>query len=125
MRSHEEFHVEALLQWLQPIPDQTGAGVRLAGGKGLDQGLTAGTLIKQLDVEIVLGIDSLGHAEPERRVARRNLGPGQAHLGGWSRDRWRVDVACQNAGGCGETGGTGGLEQRTAGNAPARYRSVH
>jgi len=42
MRPDEEFHVEALLQRLQPVADQTGAGVGLAGGKGLDQGLTAG-----------------------------------------------------------------------------------
>ena len=54
MRADEQLDVEALLKRLQPVADEAGAGIGLAGRERLDQRLAAGALIEQLDVEICL-----------------------------------------------------------------------
>jgi len=86
MRADEQFDVKPLLQRLQPIADEARAGVRLAGGERLNQRLPARALIEQFDVEIVLGVKPLGHAEAERRMAGRHLRPGEADFRSRRRD---------------------------------------
>ena len=49
--------------------------------KRLDQRLAACALIEEFDVEIVLGVDALGDAEAERRVAGGDLRPGEPIFG--------------------------------------------
>ena len=98
MRADEELDVEALLQRLQPVADQAGAGVRLAGGERLDQRLAAGALVEQLDVEIVLGVDALGDTEAERRMAGCDLGPGEPNFRRGTGDRRREQPARDGAG---------------------------
>ena len=97
MRADEQLDVEALLERLQPVADETGAGVGLAGRERLDQRLAACALIEEFDVEIVLGVDALRDAEAERRVAGGHLGPGEPDLWRRRRDRRREDLAAQHA----------------------------
>ena len=110
MGADEELDVEALFERLQPVADQAGAGIGLAGGKRLDQRLAAGTLVEQLDVEIVLGVDALGHAEAERGMAGRHLRPGQADLRRRRCDGRREDPATDGPEGGEGTGCSGQLE---------------
>jgi hypothetical protein len=77
MRTGEQAHVEPLLDRLQPIVEQARTGFRLAGGKRLDERLAAGALIEQLHIEAMLGIDALGQAESDGRMAGGHLGPFQ------------------------------------------------
>ena len=80
VRADEQLDVEALFERLQPVDHEAGADIGLAGGERLDQRLAAGALVEQLNVEIVLGVDALGDAEAERRMAGRDFGPGEPDL---------------------------------------------
>jgi len=104
MRADKQLDVETLLQRLQPVTDQTRADIGLAGGERLDQGLTAGTLVKQFDVQVMLGVDAFGDPEAERRMTRRHLGPGQSDLGSGTCDRGRREAADQSSSRCGNAG---------------------
>ena len=97
MRADEQLDVEPLLQGLQPVADEAGAGVGLAGRQRLNQRLPARALIEELDVEIVLGVDALRDAEAERRMAGGDLGPGKADLRRGPRDRGREDAPAERA----------------------------
>jgi hypothetical protein len=116
VRADEQLDVEALFERLQPIADQPGAGVGLAGRQRLDQRLPAGALIEEFDVEIVLGVDALGDAETERRMAGRHFGPGEAHLGRGAGDGGREHARSERAGRGGDAQSTDSLEDATTGN---------
>ena len=109
--AHEELDVETLFQRLQPIEQEARAGIGLVGGQRLDQRLTAGALVEQLNVHALLGVEALLHAEAQGRVTGRHLRPGEAHLGcgaGYGRsEKSRPGHAC---GGC-RPGTTGNLQQ--------------
>ena len=120
MRADEELDVEALLERLQPVADQSGAGVGLAGRERLDQRLAAGALVEQFNVEIVLGVDALGDAEAERRMAGGDLGPGEPNFRRGRGDRRREDLAAERAAGRGDADGACGLEERRGETAGRR-----
>jgi hypothetical protein len=80
MGADEELYIEPLLQWFEPVADEAGAGVGLAGGQRLNQRLAACALVEQLNVEIVLGVDALGDAEAKWRVTSGDLGPREPYL---------------------------------------------
>lgn len=106
MRADEQLDVEPLLQGLQPVEQQPGAGIGLVGRERLDESLAACALIEEFDVEIVLGIEALGETEGQRTMAGRDLCPGEAQL-------------CRVAGnGAGHAAATGEAE-RCSGNAGA------
>ena len=63
MRAHEELYVKPLFQWLQPVTNEAGTCICFACCKRLNKGLAAGTLVEQVNVEIVLGVEALGHAK--------------------------------------------------------------
>ena len=97
MRADEQLDVEALLERLQPVADEAGAGVRLAGRERLDQRLAACALVEELNVEIVLGVEALGDAEAERRMAGRDFRPGEPDFRRRRGDRRREDLAAERA----------------------------
>jgi hypothetical protein len=115
MRADEELHVEPLFERLQPVADETGAGVRLAGRQSLDERLTACALIEEFDVEIVLGVDAFGDAKSERRMARGHLCPGEPDL--WRRrsDCRRKDLPAQDAPRRSDAHGADSLQKRPPG----------
>ena len=120
MGADEELDVEALLERLQPVADEARAGVRLVGRERLDQRLAACALVVEINVEIVLGVDTLGDAEAERRMAGRDFRPGEPHFRRGRGDRGREDLAAERAGRGGDASRAGGLEKRCA----ARGRPV-
>src|SRR5580700_10252407 len=121
MRADEQLYVEALLKGLQPIADETGAGVRFARRQGLDQRLAACALVEEFDVEVVLGVDAFGDAESEWRVARCHLSPGEPDL--WRRrsDRRRKDLPAEHASSRGYADGADSLQKRSPGRLNGRW----
>ena len=110
MRADEQLDVEALLERLQPIADETGARVGLAGGDRLDHRLAVRGERIEFDVEVVLGVDALRHAEAERRMAGRDVAPAEADFRRRPGDRRREDLAAEHAGRGSDADGADGLE---------------
>ena len=119
MRANKQLHIEALLERLEPIAYKASTGISLAGRERLDERLSAGALEEQFDVEIVLGVDALGDAEAERRMAGRDLRPGEPNFRRRAGNGRRENLLAKNASGAGDADSTRGLEKRAAGRPGA------
>ena len=97
MRAHEQLDVEALFEGLQPIADQAGPRIGLAGRERLDHRLAIRGEGVEVDIEIVLGVKALRYAEAERRMARGDVAPGEANFRRWTGDRRREYAAAEDA----------------------------
>jgi len=117
MRAHEQFDVEALFERLQPIAEQTRSRIGLAGRKRLNHRLAIRSEGVEFNIEIVLGVNALRHAEPEWRMTCGDVSPGEAKLWRRTGDGWREHPAAERAGRGGEADGSNGFE-----NSAARQR---
>ena len=97
MRADEQLDVEALFQRLQPIQHEAGADIGLVGRERLDERLPAGALVEQLHIDILPRIEALGDSEGQRRVAGRDLRPGEPHLRGRTGDRRREELGAESS----------------------------